>query len=408
MQEHVLETIDPKVIGRRLQDARKARGLTQQDVANELGIARTTVTAIEQGERRIRPEELLRLVRLYGREVSDLIREREVVEEFLVQFRAAIAQAGRHQTELSRAIQDFQQLCEDYLELERLCGAPLTHNYPPQYSIEGISPEEAAEDIALAERNRLGLGDGPLLRLREILENDVGLRIFCPKLPSHIAGMFAYTDKLGGCIAINAVHPEERQRWSLGHEYSHFLTNRFRPEVSVMFVYERVPASERFADAFAGAFLMPSHGLKRRFHELSRLRKGKITPAELCRLAHYYFVSTEALTRRLETLRLLPSGTWDRLRDSGFTVREAQAILGLEPYPRTNQLLPLRYQYLAVEAYQRGDLTEGQLARFLRVDRVEARRLVEKLTSYHDDVSAAGKGAPVSVNLAQNISGNGE
>jgi Zn-dependent peptidase ImmA (M78 family)/DNA-binding XRE family transcriptional regulator len=407
MQEHVLETIDPKVVGRRLHDARRARGLTQQDVANELGIARTTVTAIEQGERRVRPEELLRLARLYGRAVSNLIREQEVVEEFLVQFRAAIAQAGRHQTELTRAIQEFQQLCEDYLELERLCGAPLTRNYPPQYSIEGISPEDAAEDIALAERNRLGLGDGPLLRLREILENDVGLRIFCPKLPSHIAGMFGYTDNLGGCIAINAAHPEERQRWSLGHEYSHFLTNRFRPEVSVMFVYERVPASERFADAFAGALLMPSHGLKRRFHELSRLRKGKITPAELCRLAHYYFVSMEALTRRLETLRLIPSGTWDRLRDSGFKVREAQTILGLEPHPRTDQLLPLRYQYLAVEAYQRGDLTEGQLARFLRVDRVEARRLVESLTNYQD-VSAAGRVATGSVNLAQNISGNGE
>jgi Zn-dependent peptidase ImmA (M78 family)/DNA-binding XRE family transcriptional regulator len=407
MQEHTLDTIDPKVLGRRLQDARKARGLTQQDVAKDLGIARTTVTAIEQGERRVRPEELIRLSKLYGQGVNELIRDREVAEEFAIQFRAAIAQAGRHQTELARAIQEFQQLCEDYLELEQLCGAPLTRNYPPLYPIEGISPEEAAEDIASAERNRLGLGDGPVLRLREILESDIGLRIFYPRLPSHIAGMFAYTERLGGCIAINAVHPEERQRWSLGHEYSHFLTNRFRPEVSVMFIYERVPASERFADAFAGAFLMPSNGLKRRFHELSRLRHGKITPAELCRLAHYYFVSVEALTRQLESLHLLPSGTWDRLRDSGFKVREAQTILELEPHPRANHLLPLRYQYLAVEAYQRGDLTEGQLARFLRVDRVEARRLVQALTNYHD-VSESGKIANVSVNLAHNIGGNRE
>ena len=407
MQEHTLDTIDPKVLGRRLQDARKARGLTQQDVAKDLGIARTTVTAIEQGERRVRPEELIRLSRLYGREVNELVRDREVAEEFAIQFRAAIAQAGRHETELARAIQEFQQLCEDYLELEQLCGAPLTRNYPPPYPIEGISPEEAAEDIASAERNRLGLGDGPVLRLREILESDIGLRIVYPRLPSHIAGMFAYTERLGGCIAINAMHPEERQRWSLGHEYSHFLTNRFRPEVSVMFVYERVPASERFADAFAGTFLMPSNGLKRRFHELSRLRQGKITPAELCRLAHYYFVSVEALTRQLETLYLLPSGTWDRLRDSGFKVREAQTILELEPHPPANHLLPLRYQYLAVEAYQRGDLTEGQLARFLRVDRVEARRLVQALTNYHE-VSESGKIANVSVNLAHNIGGNRE
>jgi hypothetical protein len=55
MQEHTLETIDPKILGQRLQNARKARGLTQQDVAKDLGIARTTVTAIEQGERRVRP-----------------------------------------------------------------------------------------------------------------------------------------------------------------------------------------------------------------------------------------------------------------------------------------------------------------------------------------------------------------
>ena len=407
MQEHTLDTIDPKVLGRRLQDARKARGLTQQDVAKDLGIARTTVTAIEQGERRVRPEELIRLSRLYGREVNELVRDREVAEEFAIQFRAAIAQAGRHETELARAIQEFQQLCEDYLELEQLCGAPLTRNYPPPYPIEGISPEEAAEDIASAERNRLGLGDGPVLRLREILESDIGLRIVYPRLPSHIAGMFAYTERLGGCIAINAMHPEERQRWSLGHEYSHFLTHRFRPEVSVMFVYERVPASERFADAFAGTFLMPSNGLKRRFHELSRLRQGKITPAELCRLAHYYFVSVEALTRQLESLHLLPSGTWDRLRDSGFKVREAQTILELEPHPPANHLLPLRYQYPAVEAYQRGDLTEGQLARFLRVDRVEARQLVQALTNYYE-VSESGKIANVTVNLAHNIGGNRE
>jgi Zn-dependent peptidase ImmA (M78 family)/transcriptional regulator with XRE-family HTH domain len=407
MQEHTLETIDPKRVGRRLQDARKARGLTQQDVAKDLGIARTTVTAIEQGERRVRPEEFIRLSRLYGRGGNDLVRDREVAEEFAIQFRAAIAQAGRHQTELARAIQEFQQLCEDYLELERLCGAPLTRNYPSQYSIEGIPPEEAAEDIASAERNRLGLGDGPVLRLGEILESDIGLRIFYPRLPSHIAGMFAYTERLGGCIAINAVHLEERQRWSLGHEYSHFLTNRFRPEVSGMFVYERLPASERFADAFAGAFLMLSNGLKHRFHELSRLRQGKITPAELCRLAHYYFVSMEALTHRMESLHLLPSGTWDRLRDRGFKVREAQTILGLEPHPRAHHLLPLRYQYLAVEAYQRGDLTEGQLSRFLRGDRVEARQLVQALTNYHE-VSASGKIANVSVNLAHSISGNRE
>jgi transcriptional regulator with XRE-family HTH domain len=49
VDRHVLGTIDPTVIGERLADARRARRLTQQQAAEALGVARTTVTAIEQG-----------------------------------------------------------------------------------------------------------------------------------------------------------------------------------------------------------------------------------------------------------------------------------------------------------------------------------------------------------------------
>src|SRR5438132_735094 len=83
----------------------------------------------------------------------------------------------------------------------------------------GVAPEAAAEDVASAERNRLGLGDGPILNLRELLDNDVGLRIFYLDLPSNVAAMFAYTEQLGGCIAVNRKHPEDRRRMSLGHDY---------------------------------------------------------------------------------------------------------------------------------------------------------------------------------------------
>lgn len=408
MQRQILETIDPRVLGRRLQEARKARGLTQQDAAEHLSVARTTITALEKGERRIRPDELLQLARLYGRPVSDLVGPKQPVADLAVQFRTALASAGPQQayTELEQGVREFQRLCEDYLYLEGLRGVPLIRAYPPQYPLEGVSPEEAAEDIASAERNRLGLGDGPVLNLREVLENDVGLRIFYVSLPSRVAGMFAYTEELGGCVAINSQHPEERRRWSLTHEYGHFLTNRFRPEISILAAYDRVPASERFADAFAGSFLMPAAGLRRRFNEMSRQAGGKVTAAEVCRLAHYYFVSVEAMMLRLEVLRLLPRGTWERLRDRGFKVREAQELLGLSPHPHDDQPFPVRYRLLAVQAYQDGQLTEGELARLLRVDRVEARRTVQQLT-HPPHLQEEGKLGTLSVNLASSISRQG-
>ncbi len=73
MQRQSIESIPPPMIGRRLQEARKARGLTQQDVADVLEVARTTVTALEKGERRTRPDELIKMARLFGRPVGDFV-----------------------------------------------------------------------------------------------------------------------------------------------------------------------------------------------------------------------------------------------------------------------------------------------------------------------------------------------
>ncbi len=381
MQPHVLETADPRVLGQRLQEARKARGLTQQEAADFLKVARTTITALEKGDRRLRPDELIQLAKLYARPVSRFVGAKESIVDFTVQFRTAMAHSGPRQArkELQEAVQEFQELCENYLYLEKLNGIRWRPSYPPQYPIAGISPEDAAEDTALSERNRLGLGDGPVLNLREVLENDIGVRVFYTQLPARLAGIFAYTEELGGCIAVNARHPEERRRWSMAHEYGRFLTNRFRAELTLD-VYKRIPAAERFADAFARSMLMPAAGLRRRFYQISREAEGRITAADLCRIAHYYFVSVHAVMLRLEELRLLPRGTWERLCDRGFKVREAQEESSLALRSHDDRLLPLRYQFLAVRSYEDGNLTEGELTRLLYVDRVSARRTVQKLT----------------------------
>ena len=404
MALHEPDSIDPRGLGRRLQEARKARGLTQQDAAHVLEVARTTITAIEKGDRRTRPDEVIRLASLYGKRVSDLVGPKEPVADFAVQFRTAadrIGSAGM-QDETQEALRQFQALCEDYGYLEQLNGVTISPNYPPQYPTAGTTPEAAGQDVASSERNRLGLGDGPALRLRETLEHDVGLRVFSIALPSRVAGIFAYTDELGGCIAVNAHHPAERRRWSLAHEYAHFLTSRYQSEISLLGAYSRAPASERFADTFARCLLMPEPGLRRRFNELSRIGGGNVTAADVCRVAHYYFVSVEAMMLRLEEIGVLPGGTWERLRDRGFRTREAQEHLGLPPQPGDDRLLPLRYEFLAARAYGEGSLTEGELARMLRTDRVSARQTVQKLSNALH-VLDEGQVASLPIELADNI-----
>ena len=52
-----------------------------------------------------------------------------------------------------------------------------------------------------------------------------------------------------------------------------------------------------------------------------------------------------------------------------------------------DEKLPIRYQYLAVDAFDRGLITEGQFAHFLTVDRVEARHIAEVLRQHTSGVT---------------------
>jgi Zn-dependent peptidase ImmA (M78 family)/DNA-binding XRE family transcriptional regulator len=397
MDAHALMSIEPKVIGERLAAARRARGLTQQQAADALGIGRTTITAIEKGDRRPRAAELFTLVRLYGRQLGEVLRPLREQEgpSFVVQFRAEITPGVESAQE--EDVQRFERLCRWYVELETMLGVPLPTHYPAEYDISGIDPVRAAEDIAARERNRLGLGDAPIGDLPGLLETEVGLRIFAfPMQNRRTAGMFVATADLGACVAVNANHPPDRQRWTIAHEYGHFLTYRYQPEITIL-RGGRVPPQERFADAFARFFLLPTPSLTQRFLALKRAKSGPITPADVLDFAHLYGVSVQAMTLRLEELELLRAGTWDQLHRQGFKPDQARELLDVskaEPL----RALPYRYETLAARAFNDALISEGQLARMLETDRVSARRLVTA-RSYDEHLSDDGEWSVTSIQL---------
>lgn len=64
-----------RIVGARLREAREFLGLTQEDVADALGIPRTSVIAMEAGRRKVTGLELRRLGRLYRRPIDWLLGE---------------------------------------------------------------------------------------------------------------------------------------------------------------------------------------------------------------------------------------------------------------------------------------------------------------------------------------------
>lgn len=398
-----LEPIDPRIFGQRLAEARKARGVTQEDVSAYLNYSRPTYIAIEKGERPAKAEEIVKLAAYFGRKVSELVRPGEPVIDFQPHLRAAAEKIkAENQRELLAAIGELQRLASDYRELEQMMNAPLRYNYPPLVTLETpVDVAELAESVASQERRRLGLGEQPVEQLRRLLEWDVGLRIFYWPLPSAIAGMYAYADDVGCCIMVNRKHPAPRRRLSLLHEYGHLVADRYKPGIDYLNMPGRKPANERFAEAFALSFLMPANAVRQRFHEIVAATKD-FQVADLCRLSHFFFVSVEAMALRLEQLALIPKGSWGLINESKFAPRQAAELLGLQPQRADDYALPERNVFLAVNAYEKGDIGDSDLAHYLRSDIVTAREIAAKAKT-SQEVEPSGEERRLELDLPRSL-----
>lgn len=369
-----LETIDAKALGERLRSARSKAGLTQEDAAAALGLARTTLVAIEKGHRRIRPEELRETAKLYKTAVSSLLRPEAVQIDVVPRFRAmpgakpdAAAEAGALLADLAAA----------EAELERLVGRPLHPNYPPERPIGPGDVIEQARDAAAELRHRLGLGLAPVLDPIGLLELELGMRVFVRPFDSAVSGVFLFDDQVGACVLLNRKHPPERRLQTALHEVGHFVSARREPDVVDL---DRAPQTreERFAKAFGLELSMPASLVRGRFQDMRR-EAGLFSPRHLILLARYFHVSPEAMCRRLEDLGLVRQGMWDSLKERGFSTEHVREVIGESDAEKRDAVATPRLWLLATEAYRRDLLSEGQLARMLRMDRLEVRAMLDAL-----------------------------
>jgi Zn-dependent peptidase ImmA (M78 family) len=370
---NVLDTTDPVQLGERLRLARSRAGLTQQDAADRLNMARTTLIALEKGQRRLRAEELKAMAAVYGVSINTLLRPNSVLVSLVPRFRAIAAD----ETDTADAALLLNDLAAAQYELESMLGIPFRPHYPPERPVGPGDVREQAEDVAMEIRQRLGIGLSAINDIVSLLELELGVRVFIrPLASSKISGLFAFDDKIGACILLNKNHPRERRAITAAHELGHLIATRSQPDVVEL---HAAPQSreEKFAAAFSYALLMPAALVRRRFSDLER-EAGAFSPRHLILLAHQLAVSEEALCRRLEELTLLPSGTWDSLRERGFSGELVRRVLG-DRVASDETAVPPRLWFLAAEAYRRGLLSEGQIARMLRAGRVEVRAMFDAL-----------------------------
>ena len=398
--------MDAETLGRRLRSARAARGLSQQEVAQALGLARTAITQLEAGNRSVSTLELTALSELYLRRVADFLQDatEDDDSDVLVALHRAAPGLERDpatQEQVARCV----HLCREGVMLERLLGAE-PRSGPPRYeSRTPRSPGEAishGEQAAEQDRRRLGIGNSPIADVSELIASQ-GIWASGVALPDGMSGLFLRHASIGIAILVNSTHPKGRKRFSYAHEYAHALLDRDR-DVTISSTDNSSQLVEKRANAFAAAFLMPRDGFRDFLRTLnkglpSRLdhaifdaasgghieaaqrppaRSQRITYKDNAMLAHHFGVSYQAASYRLKSLRYISDRECRGLLDQEDFGRKYLKALSMfsdvgEPEKRRYWDRELRNEiaHLAIEAYRREEISRGrvlEMSKTLRID----------------------------------------
>jgi Zn-dependent peptidase ImmA (M78 family)/transcriptional regulator with XRE-family HTH domain len=381
--------IQPEELAQRLRQAREASGLTQEEVAREVGLSRPAVVQLEQGRRAVSSLELDRLAHLYGRDLRDFLADAFRAEDSLVALFRAEPSALRD--EVLGAVRGCLALAREMANLESLLGLDRSQVGTPLYSVAPLRTRgqaiEQGNRVAAEERRRLGLGFRPLGDLSGLLESE-GVRTAMVDLPEEVSGLTLMEPSLSLFVVANRRHPLLRRRFSWVHELAHVLFDRNR-KGTVSRASNQEDLSEVRANAFAAAFLLPEEGVRdflaglgkghprrerlevfdgqRAASAESRAEPGSqsLQLYDVVLLAHHFQVSRKAALYRLRNLHLLSEEERDRFlaEDGNGAGRALARLMRLaEPEPAAaREEFRSRFLSLSLEAYRREKITRAKL-----------------------------------------------
>jgi len=394
--------IDQIELGRRIRRAREACAMTQEEVAERLGVSRAIVVQIEQGKRAVSGLELQQFAYLFARDIREFLEDNFAEDDVVHALFRSHEDVG--EDGVKQALRDCIALGHELTSLEDLLGisratvtvATYSHAIP-RTRWEAI---QVGEHVAAEERRRLGLGSAPLGDVSSLLEAQ-GIRTGTVAMPETVSGLMISHPKVGPFIVVNETHPAVRRRFSWCHEYAHVLLDTDTVGL-VSRDKDRDDLREVRANSFAANFLMPEEGVRQliasfgkgaesRVHaEIfdeagvvpidSRAEPGtqEIQLYDVIQLAHLYGVSPLSALYRLRNLRLLSESEFERLKkmDSEGRSRTIGNLLG---YPQLESIeqrgeFQRRFLSLGLEALRRDKISQSKF--FELAERVSAPRFV--------------------------------
>src|SRR5262245_30704018 len=383
--------VEREALAAALRHARENRGMSQQAVADVVGLSRTVIAQIELANRPVSADELGEFATLYETSISDLTGTDQAsdLETMAFEWAPDLFEDDKTRTVVKRVL----TLLETASSLERL----LERRQPaegPHYSAlssEGlVGAIVQAEHAADQERRRLGLGAAPLADASEVVASQ-NVRVSAVDLPTDVAGFFLRRSDNGSAAVVNSKYRGARGRYAVLQCYAYGLFER--GDVLRVTTRRRSDAiATRRADAFALALLLPAQGIRdflesidkgqpsrktyavldlatdniTRVERRSAPRSQSITFSDVAAIARRFGSSYQATVVRLLSLGLISeTESSDLLNDRQQSA--AEQCLALTGIPRAvpsgdSRRLEADIVCLAIECYRRELITRDRLA----------------------------------------------
>ncbi|MEE2048916.1 XRE family transcriptional regulator [Nocardiopsis tropica] len=355
-------------IGERVRESRAAAGLSQHLLAERVGLERSMVSKLENGERRIDAVELTRLARALDYPLSHFLHPAPEV----VSRRAAIADGG--DIGESRAARDAyrtEALLSEWLrDVRRLIGFGVLEPRRMLLYPEQVRGAQEARRSALWLRDRLDLGTEPIESVSAVCEQAGQFTAIVP-LPSDGASL------VDADVAVAVVNKEQapgRRRSTAAHELGHMvLGDEFSSDLGVHASRED---REKAVEAFAAEFLLPTSEMGSAVEQDGEKSRRR----ELARLSATYRVSWGLAVTQLRRTGEVEPEEVRRLRTRTPTDVEFKDALGWKPQPDLDSIrVPPGYASAVVMAMETDKITPHRAVEMLR-GQVSLAALTEEAT----------------------------
>lgn len=377
------------MFGAKIQEIRKRLGLSQGQIADQLGVDTSLVSRWEKGEREPSVSQQLDLAHALGVTVDYLVNGKLGVD---FKLRANIPPSKKEEKKaILQALTDAEQQI-NFIEAAYQLANKQPKPFLLNVNLSGNQYEEAADEI----RDLLRLNQRVTLNeLKEALA-ERNVFIFSWNMPPELSGM-AYRGNFA-VIFINALQTLERQLFTVAHEAVHLICHLCPPRsgcnpneetenATVSIASTRTDPLELEANKLAAEIVMSTKLMRSIEEEYSQQIENTLFVSVI---AQYFNVSRDAMFYRLAERGKL---SWGK---KGKYVKEFNPI-PWRPQPRVTdihaQIAP-DFLRLGLALYDKGEISSSKLSEWFGVS---IRRIEEYLNKIEDD---EGSSAELAANFA--------